>query len=546
MVLFRTHMISGPSDMQRTDQLHTTCGLRLSKEWVVSDDVNWRSAEKFLVRVHNLRIRSLISPTILTETITTSENAVTQRLRSGGDYVPRPWQLNYTFRSSPLTEGLLMIKYAYAVGEPAGWSSVFMVYSHFDTFVARSCVSHRLNDEKETDKSVLTVQYGCVLLRECVGCMIYAVHYPDAKKNKSNFEQEFFPHVANFVKQKVAGVSNQQISLPKDARGDYKFVLLNVRWRSAVNIGDFVQMHGFLGGVNSPEPECLYGYYRAEQPLHLSKNFLLKTNNTWEYFVLYKHHVRISDTGFYKCVVSSCQNCSTIVGFEERLLEVLPDSSMLQLKVEREAAQEPRCRRGDISTVRPGEELRVICSHTVALGAPTDRYHTITHGFVNDSVANGRISNLVIASVTNKVESITLLSTGLVRVPNLNEPFKQWYIQCYLVENVAHNAYGTAIHSSTSTGNVRKEIVLDVVNRWDPVIIAHSVETGAGRVVHQLANAASRDSGKEAFMASGGGDNGKLIEEDVFKVVFTADVGLPKLKNREVSSSLDHDDLISI
>ncbi|CAH8457129.1 unnamed protein product [Dicrocoelium dendriticum] len=529
--VYTAHRIVGPVKMKHGDSLQTICRLELNKRHITSDDINQRSRTTAFLSSRQLQSRIWKSPKLISNSINTSVPRITRTLRSDSQNRPTALEFVHRFYRESLTEGELYVAYLSSRSVPEGWSSVFSIYNHSSGFVARSCV-RRVAQQDATyhvyaDKLNYS-QYVCVLIRGHVGVLIYTAHYPEEMKNRTHFETEFLPYSARLIERWFHNF-HEQLRLPSDAPGDYRLVPIRVHWPNIFHIGDAVQMYGLLDTKGLLAPLCFYGYLRPHRPLLPLQEFQFILNRPFSYFILSKRRIQMTDAGVYKCTVFQCSNCPDVLGFEDRPLHILPDVSMLSLKVKRfspTGTQQSACQDGPISSLAPGEKLLISCSHTAPKGALPDRYHIISYGLVSDSSADGNLGNLVTSESFAEPDLVTLTSVGTLRLPNFPEPSKKWHIQCQLPQTVlARVSIDSRSGSPLNKQQTKSEQLFDILNKRDPVIIKHKVETLEGRKVHSLNDYVTLESIPRAGIP--GSDRNHSIEEGAYIVTYVADIGLP-------------------
>ncbi|KAF6777668.1 hypothetical protein AHF37_02981 [Paragonimus kellicotti] len=527
LAVYSVYRITGPTDSFLTDILETKCRLQLSRITHTQSDVNRVSEEVSLNRAHTLLVRTWITPFIYSDTIQTDNKVITHAFRSAPKRGLNGAQFLRDYERYKVVEGPLKITYVRSPSVPNGWSGVFSIYNRSQGFVAHACVldyehyirrntfdsSQHLRPEVSEEN-----QYICLLLPKQIGLLIYTVHYPQNGRNRSHFENYFLPHVANVIETwfQERASTRKSIKFEINAGGDYRLIPVHVRWTGTIKLGDPLQMYGLISHNNSHTVDCFHGLRSAVEPL---QGFTLERNHTMGYFLLRKLHVQMADTGVYVCMAPRGAKYTQPVGFEQRELTVLPDSSILELLVERvQSSRSNRlpCQLETLGILMSEDRLLITCSNILYHSRFTAFQHIIVHGFMTDDKTHNRLSRLTTKIVKNRDGTEMFQSRATLQLPRISDQYSEWFVRCELSHQVPQDAPEDRSADKAVGGELSTEKFYYVFNLRDPSIKDY-------RIQYWVSN--SVDDTDSRFVDV---DNYEHMKEGEYKITFTALLGFPQ------------------
>ncbi|KAF7262247.1 hypothetical protein EG68_00411 [Paragonimus skrjabini miyazakii] len=527
LAVYSVYRIIGPTDSFLTDILETKCRLQLSQNTHTQADVNRVSEDACLNLAHTLLIRTWITPFIYSDTIQTDNKVITHAFRSAPKKRLNGAQFLRDYKRYKIVEGPLKITYVRSPGVPNGWSGVFSVYNRSRGFVVHACVldhEHYVRRNKLDSSQHLRPevseenQYICLLLPKQIALLIYTAHYPQNGRNRSHFEKYFLPHVASvietwFHEQTSTGKS---IKFEIDAGGDYRLIPVQVRWTGTMKLGDPLKMYGLLSHNTSHTIDCFHGLTSAVEPL---QGFTLERNHTMGYFLLRKPHVKMADTGVYACMAPRGAKYNQPVGFEQRELTVLPDSSILELLVERvqsSRSSELQCQIETLGILASEDRLLITCSNILYHSRFTAFQHIIVHGFVNDDETHSRLSRLATKIVKNRDGTEMFQSRVTLQLPRMYEQYSEWFVRCELSHQVPEDAPEGRSVNKVVGGELTTEQSYYVLNLRDPFIKDYRIQYWVS------------DSVDDTDLKFVDVDSYEHMEEGEYQITFTALLGFPQ------------------
>ncbi|KAF5406087.1 hypothetical protein PHET_00389 [Paragonimus heterotremus] len=527
LAFYSVHRIIGPTDILLTDILETKCRLQLSQSTHTQADVNRVSEDVSLSRAHTLLIRTWITPFIYGDSIQTDNKVITHAFRSTPKKGLNGAQFLRDYEKYKIDEGPLRITYVRSPSVPNGWSGVFSIYNRSRGFVVHACVldyehyvrrnlldsSQHLRPEVSEEN-----QYICLLLPKQIALLIYTAHYPQNGRNRSHFEKYFLPHVAGVIETWFHERTStwKSIEFEIDAGGDYRLIPVQVRWTGTIKLGDPLQMYGLISHNTSHTIDCFHGLTSAVEPL---QGFTLKSNHTMGYFVLRKPHVQMADTGVYACMAPRGVKYNQPVGFEQRGLTVLPDSSILELLVERvqsSRSSELQCQIETLGILASEDRLLITCSNILFHSKFTAFQHIIVHGFVTDEETHSRLTRLETKIVKNRDGTEMFQSRATLQLPRIYEEYSEWFVRCELSHQVSEVAPEGRSVDRIVGGELTTEQSYYVLNLRDPFIKDYRIQYWVSNPV---------DDTDLKFVDV---DSYEHMEEGEYKITFTALLGFPQ------------------
>ncbi|VDP86871.1 unnamed protein product [Echinostoma caproni] len=259
---------------------------------------------------------------------------------------------------------------------------------------------------------------------------------------------------------------------------------------------------------------------------HKATPKLLEDNQA---FFAHRTHALFMDSGLYSCSVSNCQSIPKCVGVEERQLIVLPDSSIIQMRIHAELDpmwREQRCRSHTNAPVKPGDCVPVSCQYPIAQGLPIKLRHGILHGKADGAQpSNGTLitlGTLVIVRV-GTISNAAMNISGIVTMPSEVRGIQLWQVTCQLSYDKFSKVDSLA--ETISGSSISKTKILQVFQPIKPKLLHESIQSDRTEVAEKLKSADAKCPDGVAFRR-GGVEN--LLEEGLMTVQFVVDKGVPE------------------
>ncbi|KAF7259721.1 hypothetical protein EG68_02414 [Paragonimus skrjabini miyazakii] len=310
-----------PVPLETVKRWYVVCQLRFPKVCLFHDLAECTEAQN-VTKIKLLSADPPRGPKIQARSIQTNLNQLTQHLQ-------RVHVTENVFRKrgsslSQLTEeGSISIQFSADVGEPDGWTFVWLFYVIQSTVLLDTCSQISVQrDAQHTMRANCTIQPGHVAI------VLGAVNalYGEGNKDliESTIGDKLLKQVGAWMNIKQTAPINRQIN-ESCYSVDYRLALVRVTWKGLINSGDTIIMRGRMGDQEVTISHCSFSADpNISHLVPISSSFSIRNDFHLRMFTLYQSQAQESDTGYYKCDVLDILPQSPSLGMNQRFLHVLP------------------------------------------------------------------------------------------------------------------------------------------------------------------------------------------------------------------------------
>ncbi|GAA49446.1 hypothetical protein CLF_103077 [Clonorchis sinensis] len=520
--------VQSPPDALSGDTLKVTCELMMQDTDPNLEDVNPKSWTERYSKTQLITIRTWAKPRIVTSSISTNDNLTTELLQTENSRQPNAHWFRWAYGRLKIDEGILVLNYSLIYGNPIGWSDAIAIYKRPAGFRYRKCrrqygYTNSEESENGTNQPATDLRqnltFYCLLLPEHIGILIYTAHYVGHQAGKSDFENEFLPKAVQTIEDWLSDGSDF-INLPVDSYGEYRLCPVPVKWKNRVKIGEQVRMYGFLDIQVHRSITCFYGPTEPQTKLPSDKMFFVDLLFDQQHFILTKQNIEFSDSGVYNCTITQCDECAEVVGFASRKLTVLPDDSIVNLKLHIIDSFEQNCSTQQISMVAPGKTLNITCTHLVSKAFPSTAEPKITTDVKDLSSVITRMEDQSAFVEEIFDNAFLVVSNAKLHIYPFVQDKEMLTIRCAVPFNPL---YIDANESKSFFPEfLRRERHLEILRKRTPQILNYDVRNNFGVLVES--NRFRDMPSKSEVMQNSSTD---VKEEGLFAVNFTAFLGEP-------------------
>ncbi|CAI2737482.1 unnamed protein product [Dicrocoelium dendriticum] len=404
------YRITIASDILPMEHVQTTCIFSHPQNMPIYD-LNEEVLHKQYNRTRYVQLRALQKPRILDNMVATDYAHLTRLLISPDASAMNALIFSMGDNQARVEEGIVGINYTVMLGQPMGWSGVYTVHQHTDGLVTEACDQiggFEVGDENETrkasngfdarfDKTSITqsniyaFQFRCFLQLRTVSVVLFAMHSTLNSYDSKISTLEFLNSVKMMLDDSIRGTarsSPKTVAFPSYTDGSYRLARTYVGWHATIEVGTVIQMLGRLAKDGRGDPVCFYSSDKSNwNPTNISAVFQLRILKSMKYFILHKPTAQLNDSGWYRCKLDDCPDCATYLGMFERQLVVIPDRSILQMRLQltdelSRLAQ--TCGLGDTLVLQPQTEYLLSCTHSVPAGFPQPLVASAGLHFIDD------------------------------------------------------------------------------------------------------------------------------------------------------------------
>ncbi|CAI2737117.1 unnamed protein product, partial [Dicrocoelium dendriticum] len=405
------HRISVPLDFTVAETVHITCVFAYPIN-MSHYDINTGILRKHYNCTRYVQLRARQTPRILNNMISTDYAQLTELLRNPVASNIDAVTLNLHTNHGPVKESIIEVKYTAILGQPRGWTGVYTVLQDTVDVAAEQCsevawaeadngssmgeenirVKTNIDMDLVEPSKLFTFRFRCFLQLRTVGLFVVAMHSMTTPYDVRALTKEFVNSVGRTVSEAMGDARRnprQAPSFPPYTDGTYRLARINVGWDASVEVGSVIRMFGRLTKDGGGDPICMYSADADNwTPVNVSGAFGLRIVKSMGYFILHKPKAELGDSGWYRCRLADCLYCSSNMGMTERQLVVMPDQSVLQIRLHmtdelNRLAQ--TCGLGDIFVLQPQIEYVLNCIHSVPMGFPYPLVASAGVHFKNES-----------------------------------------------------------------------------------------------------------------------------------------------------------------
>ncbi|KAF7256496.1 hypothetical protein EG68_05903 [Paragonimus skrjabini miyazakii] len=508
-------------------------------------------------RLIQLEIR--YSPTILLESVAFEHNETMHLLHSPVVTQPDPMTFDEHTNQHPIEEGLVSVNFTVMLGKPRGWSRLYLVYNHSNNLFQDSCtlvsaVDVVVEDKKEEseesfeengdeiekesqqnesialEKQQTAFYFRCLLQPQHMGILMYAIHTTRFNYNENKIDDEFVTLILNFLNSFKANALRTPKSgtrYPHNVNGSLILMRIHVGWRASVNVGDALQMIGRLGPKGQGNPRCYFGFQSANNSIEDNRSFKVTKFETEGYFLLKKSRAEFGDSGLYRCELDQCVGCPQPLGFVQRRLLVIADSSVLELSIRLDAslhALKRNCGLSDPILLKPSSKYVMECTHLVPKGT-VQAIRTVSWLIYIRSHQKEKLVDIGLEE--NEIPSRNLIKVNrTVRFMLGSLPLRAEIQRVKLICEVHYDEFSVPydLVPKTSKRIIQRTQLLHVVHLRSPTIIPTSIETNRESVTKALQSRKATLVNKGDFLLN---SQSTSVPEGPMDLAFQVDLGAP-------------------
>ncbi|CAL8087161.1 unnamed protein product [Calicophoron daubneyi] len=453
-----------------------------------------------------------------------SDYNITEKLRT-------PIENGFYFVDHALSvsEGVIRINLSVQLGSPIGWTKAWTFITYNGKLVRENCmIVHRYLPSEVSAEALSTgltnVTYECILKPETVGLVLTTANIIENGTNQSIVDETLY----NSLKGGFQNLSMGRNFTKKDVKSvggslfDYRMMRVNVSAMGPVAINSLVGILGYSYNAHRSTVHCLYHQNIRGDKAPVDEGFQVNPRTTGLGFYLTKPSVKFQDMGWYSCnIIENQVSGSSYVGFVDRLLTVLPDSSVVKLELnhgeikrslEKDYRNFTQCTRNNIPFLLCKQSAFLYCSfQTPTTIRFRHKFSAYLHP-AHDSLEAAHVNTLIFS------DSRKIIQTEVYKITAPDVEKRRQYINATCTVNYT---YG----EKTVPLSVSRTIWVD--RRVEPYIFLRGLNTPQRMEIAEAFRNRTKTPITTAREFHSSWSNGRVLE-GLLKVNYIAGLGIPR------------------